>query len=227
LTLDGHSPTKTSSKNLEEDKNYFCISYRDHILRWFELCRKETVNSPFLRETINQYILLVKQLTGQARSKQMSNEIVNVITKSEENFKAYWDIVGLNRQEIITHVFEDKVLPSVKKVAKEHGLEFLDCSDFNILEEKYGFIFKKPEWKEIEINFYFFKNLTNLVYYIHDMEKNFGEVWKSRKKMEKYRDWNNRDVIEKLFYPDNDVIREVENKLIELIPAVEALIKQR
>jgi hypothetical protein len=177
LTLDGHSPEKKSSKDLEEDQHYFCISYKDHILRWLELCRKETVNSPFLRETMNQYILLVKQLTGQARSKQMNNEIVNVITKSEENFKAYWDIIGINRQEIITHVFEDKVLPSVKKVAKEHGLEFLDCSDINILEEQYGYNLKKPEWKEIEIDFYFSKNLTNLVYYIHDMEKEFNEKW--------------------------------------------------
>jgi hypothetical protein len=225
LTLKEDDPNPKSTKGLEKDKDYFCISYRDHILKWLEECRKEAVNSSFLRETISQYILLIKQLTGQVRSKQMSNEIVKAITKSEENFKAYWDIIELNRQEVIEHVFKDRVLPDLEKIAKAHGLEFSDCSDeFKILAEGYGFIFKKSEWEEIEINFYFFKNLSGLVYFIYNREKNFKEAFQSKRSMEKYRNWDNRDVFAKLYCPGNDVIKEIDNKLAELKKEVEQLL---
>ena len=45
-------------------KNYRPISYSEHILPWLESCRRHAVDFPILRETIKQYIITVKGLTG-------------------------------------------------------------------------------------------------------------------------------------------------------------------
>ena len=45
-------------------KNYRPISYSEHILPWLESCRRHAVDFPILRETIKQYIITVKRLTG-------------------------------------------------------------------------------------------------------------------------------------------------------------------
>lgn len=45
-------------------KNYRPISYSEHILPWLESCWRHAVDFPILRETIKQYIITVKRLTG-------------------------------------------------------------------------------------------------------------------------------------------------------------------
>ncbi len=45
-------------------KNYRPISYSEHILAWLESCHRHAVDFPILRETIKQYIITVKRLTG-------------------------------------------------------------------------------------------------------------------------------------------------------------------
>jgi hypothetical protein len=224
LTLNGHEPNDISKKDLKSGQHFYCVSYEDHILKWLETCRKETVNSSFLRETISQYILLVKQLTGQARSKQMSSEILNTITMNGENLKAYLDMSFLNRQDVLNDIIAMKTFPELKKIAKEkYNLEFEDTSD--------GFKFYKESWGKLDIWFQFGSKFSGLGYGIYDAEKKSDNAkadkgWVPDKtRMEKYDNWNNCEVIEKLFYPDNDVIREVENRLAELITEVEAMIK--
>ena len=61
LILDGHP-----SKSAKEDTHYHRISYKEHILKWLEICIRESENNTFLWGTISQYVLLVKQLTGQS-----------------------------------------------------------------------------------------------------------------------------------------------------------------
>jgi hypothetical protein len=58
LTLDGKVPSDESAKNMRKDE-YICVSYKDHILEWLEKCKKESVDYPLLRETLQQYIALV------------------------------------------------------------------------------------------------------------------------------------------------------------------------
>lgn len=63
LTLDGHEPSQDSLKDLS-DKNYLLISYRNDILPWLEQCVKDAYNKPLVRETIIQYISLIKKLSN-------------------------------------------------------------------------------------------------------------------------------------------------------------------
>ena len=60
LTLMGRDPSDNSKENLSEGEDFLCISYKEDILTWLELCRKESVSHPILRESLSQYINLTR-----------------------------------------------------------------------------------------------------------------------------------------------------------------------
>lgn len=60
LTLDGHDPSEDSVGNLP----YETISYRDDLLPWLRCCQMHACDEPELRESIAQYIHLIRKLTG-------------------------------------------------------------------------------------------------------------------------------------------------------------------
>lgn len=84
LTLNGN---KSSTLN-EEDGIVYSISYKKHIIEWLELCKKEAVNLPILRETIGQYINLIKKLTHQTTNKEMEKDIINLLLKNKSHFES-------------------------------------------------------------------------------------------------------------------------------------------
>jgi len=88
LTLHGNDASEystlhnTSGVKLICGDDYKLLSYKTHILEWLELCQKEAVSMPLLREGIAHYINLIKILTGKSTNKAMEQEIVNLITES-------------------------------------------------------------------------------------------------------------------------------------------------
>ena len=89
LTLDGKMPDISSSgEHLKSSKDYYPISYKEGILVWLEQCLKETSSHPIVKETITQYIHLIKHLTGQTMNSKKTNEIVDTILLSPENINA-------------------------------------------------------------------------------------------------------------------------------------------
>ncbi|QIY83248.1 PD-(D/E)XK nuclease family protein [Chryseobacterium sp. NEB161] len=84
LTLDGK---ETKTFKISESKVY-AISYKKHIVEWLELCKKETVNLPILRESIGQYINLIKKLTNQTTNTKMAKDIVEIIADNSKNFES-------------------------------------------------------------------------------------------------------------------------------------------
>lgn len=88
LTLDGKEPSSDSKGDLILGKEFICISYKVEIVRWLENCIKEMANKPIIRESLNQYLVLVKQLTHQSTNNKMKEEIINLLVKSPENLKA-------------------------------------------------------------------------------------------------------------------------------------------
>lgn len=89
LTLDGHEPSETSlgGKDTELSKKYHCISYKVEILQWLNLCLEKTAATPFLRESILQYITLIKKMTNDT-SVEERLAIKNLIAKSTENMNS-------------------------------------------------------------------------------------------------------------------------------------------
>ncbi len=60
LTLDGYEPSEDSVGNLD----YQSIYYRDDLPPWLEGCQKRAYDEPALRESIGQYLQLIRKLTG-------------------------------------------------------------------------------------------------------------------------------------------------------------------
>lgn len=86
LTLKGNESKQVKT----EDKiEYTRISYKKHIINWIEECSKLAFDKPILRETLKQYIYLLKKLTNQTTDNEMSEEIVTIINN---NFEAAAEI---------------------------------------------------------------------------------------------------------------------------------------
>lgn len=64
LTLDGKEASKESAGNLVAGTDYKIVSYNDDIIDWLELCLKEAADFPMLRESIKQYLNLIKKMTS-------------------------------------------------------------------------------------------------------------------------------------------------------------------
>ena len=119
LTLDGHDASDDSKGDLKEGEDYFCISYKVEILDWLEECLKESASFLFLRESIRQYVLLIKTLTGQSRRKEMSNEIVDLISADKNALIGVFEI-----QEVLDELKEKTIEEKLKSIADGITCEF-------------------------------------------------------------------------------------------------------
>lgn len=117
LTLKGNE-----SNNIKNFEDYIPISYENDIVNWLEECKKEAVNIPTLRETISQYINLIKKLTHQNLNKKMNKEIINRILKDEETFSVYKTITGVHN-ELYKEILQTDFIGLLEEIAKENQLE--------------------------------------------------------------------------------------------------------
>ncbi|HMH20782.1 MAG TPA: PD-(D/E)XK nuclease family protein [Puia sp.] len=93
LTLNGIKPDVwTTGSDVEVIKKIISISYKCHILAWLELCKKEVVDFPLIRESITQYIYLLKKLTNQSTNKKMGSEVVKTIISNSDSLSAAFDV---------------------------------------------------------------------------------------------------------------------------------------
>jgi hypothetical protein len=242
LTLFGNDPSKKSigydpnEKNIASNKriDYIKISYKEHILKWLELCKIESIDNPILHETLTQYIVLVKQLTGQARSKEMQKKYLDIILKNADNVSAAF-IISQNIDEVKKQILKDKFVPLMEKIGKKYGLDLNICLD-DCLEKEWEFYFSKPkEWEKLRIVFQSEKSylhslfcgicsvdiprnlnrsLRNLTNYKH------SRYWPLWQYMDPYRDWN-EDFFTELYSPDNNISDIFENIIEDILLIVE------
>lgn len=78
LTLDGHDPGKNSADGHEST----CVSYKDDLVPWLERCQKRAYDEPALRETVAQYVRLVRKLTGTDIGGVYMNELSKLILEN-------------------------------------------------------------------------------------------------------------------------------------------------
>jgi hypothetical protein len=158
------------------------------------LCKIESIDNPLLRETLTQYIVLVKQLTGQARSREMEKEILDIIVKDAGNVEAAF-LISQNINEVKVQLLKDKFMPLMEKIEKENGVvldDYEDSFEEWFLKDVAGFSFKKPEWKNFKIIFEFEKgNLQGFFYGFRGKGKlpqNLDKYLRSLKESKEYKD---------------------------------------
>jgi|AntDeeMinimDraft_5_1070356.scaffolds.fasta_scaffold01200_6 hypothetical protein len=127
LTLTGHQASEESCCVLKAEEDYYCISYKIHIIQWLELCLKEASGQPILRESIKQYLILIKKLTD-TMGKEEDKELTNLILENFESVK----VINKNFYKAVYNQ-RDKIRDKVYERLKEK------LGDENYVFEKGGF----------------------------------------------------------------------------------------
>jgi hypothetical protein len=142
LTLNGDDPSKGSSGDKIIGEDFFTLSYRDDIIEWLEQCQKEATHLPILRETIKQYTILLKKLTGQLTDKKMEKEIKDLIIN---NYKAA-HVIGRNIEKVELEAAKKFIVEVAERIQKELPDEFnVEASD-DLTKPWTGIYIKNPSW---------------------------------------------------------------------------------
>ncbi len=152
LTLNGTEASEGSAGKEGKEVSYLRISYRDNILKWLERCLEIAVRHPLVRESINQYITLIKQLTNQNMENEIRENLAELLCE-KENFLSAIHIannINYSKQYIFRKIFR-KIL---EKKLKEHRIIFSPTC--NVLK-KWNLLFEIHPigWKHFRICFEF------------------------------------------------------------------------
>ncbi len=231
LTPLGEKPHEKSKGILNEEKDFYLISYKHHIKNWLEKCYKELVDLPIIRETIKQYITIVKTITNQTNNIHMSEEIIKLISNfPNESFE-----IANNIENFKNRIYNN-FIEEIKRYAIEKNMQVNDNWQNN--NKEYGLFLTPNNWIDKNINIcviFEAKNYTGLYYgvsyeenlldtekqlirekfKINGFEENNWWIWKYVNK----RDWSN--------YPEvwKDVVKGKESEVfLEIINGIEEII---
>jgi len=83
LTLEGKEPSEDSKGCKTNGEDYYLISYKEQISCWLQLSLKEASDSPMLRESIKQYLNLIKKMTSTPDNLH-EKELINLLLNNYE-----------------------------------------------------------------------------------------------------------------------------------------------
>lgn len=173
LCLDTKKVSDFSCSYLREYEHFQVITYKTEIAEWLELCKKEAVSFPILRESITQYINLIKSLTGENTNIKMNNELATLLSKDKENLEASWAIASAI--DTACELLLKKFKVQCSEIALELNLEF----DFGIDRNKRysGFYFWDKTWENRSIGFEFQGKASELIFGLcWDPNSNNGKI---------------------------------------------------
>ena len=128
LTLYGYDASKesTATKSAEE-VGYLRLSYAEDILRWLEQCVRLAYDKPLVRESLNQYIRTIKQLTYQDMNQENIEKIIDLAVDHPEVVAT----LSSNRDAIAQRIIEKYIFPELRKYAAKKGWLFDDTEIAN------------------------------------------------------------------------------------------------
>jgi hypothetical protein len=159
LTLIGSPASQNSSEGID----YLQISYSGHILNWLEQCVKLAARFPIVRETLNQYINHLKQLTNQDMNIKNQEELVEILSRSV-NIEA-----AIKISENIKAVKYEIVRKMAKYISEKCFVEYMVDQDIN------GIGFFKPNWKP-GAKIFFARDNNRTYYSIKTVEAGYGKA---------------------------------------------------
>lgn len=170
LTLYGTEPDgdyskgeyKSDKAENVENPDFYCISYSETILNWLDKCQKEASDFPIIRETIKQYIITVKRLTGQLTNQKMNTDINKLIA---ENYKSA-RIIANNIENVKITLVDDFLSELKNTLEKKLGSNWI-VNKGNIKEKWSAIHVSKKDWLTnsaitIQGQSHFYKNETIL-----------------------------------------------------------------
>lgn len=124
-------------------------------------------NKPIIRETLNQYLHLVKQITNQTTNDKMEKELTDLILSNEKNYNAYNALLQ-NQNEILKNLINDSAIifveEIIKVVAVRNNLKFDPTPDLFAGDQYSGVTLKSDLLKDLYIDIEFQdKNLESML----------------------------------------------------------------
>lgn len=171
LTLTEKKPDEKSTNGLVLDKDFKCITYENVILKWLEDCHKSSYNLPLIRETIAQYIYIIKHLTNQTINNKMESEIIKSIINNKDFIRAFLEIKKVS--------IEIEILKELIDRLKTDGFKFSydsNCIGQNEFEIKF---------ENQNLNYsvlIYFHNINNAIIGIYSNE--IAKISKTNKHLE-------------------------------------------
>lgn len=147
LNLNGENPSDKSIGKLEEGVDFYSISYRGTIIEWLTNCMKEAAEQPMLRESIRQYILLIKKLTNQLSDNIMEEQVLTTIKNNYTAAKIIADNIWRVELEIVQLFLNELQEYLQAKLDEEYSIKV----DSDLTQTWTGLIIAHPDWKGIEI----------------------------------------------------------------------------
>ena len=156
LTLFGKSPSDSSKgKSLEENEDFYCVSYAGEIKQWLLSCLTQAVQKPLVREIIVQYINLINKLTHQDMESNVKAELLELCSNPQNMEALLW--ISNNFSIVVQKIMEKEFLPQLQEIAKANGFKLLIKNDGKdwLNTAWMSFSFRKDEWSVFEICFEF------------------------------------------------------------------------
>ena len=142
LTLYGYDASKesTATKSAEE-VGYLRLSYAEDILRWLEQCARLAYDKPLVRESLNQYIRTIKQLTYRDMNQENIEKIIDLAVDHPEVVAT----LSSNRDAIAQRIRKKYIFDELRKYADQKGWLY-DDSESPYNEEEPKIRFRKEGW---------------------------------------------------------------------------------
>ena len=238
LTLFGDDSSQKNSHSL-----YDKLSYETDIIEWLEDCKKESVNIPILRETISQYVNLLKKLTHQNLNKKMNQDIINRILRDRNSLSAYKTLFDLHKDlkkkiifEIVQNLnlmFESKGFLNIQTIdlKNDRGL-LISFQNENLIKAnlKLQLNFEGSNFSGLIIGFVNSSPKQAKDYQLLEMVKDEfpkakqSDWWNIYMYYEEYRDWYFAGLNKIYFDNERTFYNDLENKVDTLINIFECRI---
>lgn len=178
LTVDGKIPSNYSTGGQSFD--YLCISYKEDIIKWLELSRKECAQLPIIRETLTQYINQLKIYSGQSIHHKMKNEIIEVMSKNIDGSFEIANNLSLLKKHLMEKLKQEVEFFLKNEIERNH-YEYKIQDGFTTGEKWKGISVYKKEWldKNLVLRFSYEKdNFNGMIYGFarHDSNKGDGLI---------------------------------------------------
>jgi hypothetical protein len=146
LTLHGGDPSDASKGELNSDEDFYNLSYKDDIRGWLELCQKEAADIPILRESIKQYIILIKKLTNTMDDKS-AQQLQELITANYNEAKAIATNLQLVENNLYLSFFEELRV----KIQTELGEDWVVSNNASVYQGWCGLSVSHTAWGGIKL----------------------------------------------------------------------------
>ena len=207
LTLNGNEPNEWSTNNeIQNNKDFHCISYKDFITNWLEKCIVVSKDKPKVSETISQYLHVIKNYTNQNIQNKMTNEIVNLIANNKEFYNSIDEITNsyhIFRQSVNEKFWREirNKKPNQTILTTEKGIDV----KFDIEEDGDGFYF----------GFYLEQNderIKGTSESVTELANTFKEISSSFITNDNYIGWTYSNAFRKFWWMDKERIFELNDE---------------